>query len=271
MKKNLFALFALAALTSMAQETDIEGSHDHPMISRMKNYLIGEYRQNYDKEELQISDGDYKEVEGDKTYLYYVYPESAGETYPSVYQVIKNHENAIRNIGGKKVYYDGGGYAVFNLKKNGADIWVKVQAVNSGAVYYLTIIEVNAMEQEITAAGIYKSISEQGSVALYINFETGKADIKPESQAVIEELASMLKENLSLKVAIEGHTDNTGNAAANKTLSLNRANAVMRALISKGIQPARMSAVGRGQEVPLGDNTTEEGRARNRRVEIVRK
>ncbi len=74
-----------------------------------------------------------------------------------------------------------------------------------------------------------------------------------------------------LRVSIEGHTDNVGDPAANKKLSSDRANAVMNALIAKGIDKSRLSSVGWGQEKPVADNGTDEGRAKNRRVEIVKK
>jgi OmpA-OmpF porin, OOP family len=99
-------------------------------------------------------------------------------------------------------------------------------------------------------------LNQTGFVALYINFETGKADIKP---------------NDSLQVSIEGHTDNVGTAAFNKTLSENRAKSVMSAIVAKGVDKARLTARGWGQEKPMADNKTEDGRAKNRRVEIVKK
>jgi OmpA-OmpF porin, OOP family len=114
-------------------------------------------------------------------------------------------------------------------------------------------------------------LNKTGFVTVYINFETGKADIIPESQTIVDQVADMLKSNDSLKVSIEGHTDNVGTAAFNKTLSENRAKSVMDAIIARGIENSRLSAKGWGQEKPIGDNKTEEGRAKNRRVEIVKK
>jgi outer membrane protein OmpA-like peptidoglycan-associated protein len=72
-------------------------------------------------------------------------------------------------------------------------------------------------------------------------------------------------------VSIEGHTDNVGTASSNKTLSENRAKSVLDAIVARGIEKSRLSAKGWGQEKPIGDNKTEEGRAKNRRVEIVKK
>lgn len=80
----------------------------------------------------------------------------------------------------------------------------------------------------------------------------------------------MLKTNPTLKISIEGHTDNIGNSQSNQTLSENRAKAVMNAIISNGIDKLRLSSKGWGQTKPIDDNKTEEGKATNRRVEIVK-
>ena len=104
-----------------------------------------------------------------------------------------------------------------------------------------------------------------------IVFETGKAALKPESEPVLEQLKLFLdeKKHISL-VRIEGHTDNVGTPEANRVLSERRAQSVMEALVQRGVDRARMSAAGFGQERPIADNRTEEGRAKNRRVELVR-
>ena len=81
----------------------------------------------------------------------------------------------------------------------------------------------------------------------------------------------MLNSNASLKISIEGHTDNVGDAVSNKKLSNDRAKAVMDALVAKGIDKTRLSSLGWGQEKPVADNRTEDGRTKNRRVEIVKK
>jgi outer membrane protein OmpA-like peptidoglycan-associated protein len=127
------------------------------------------------------------------------------------------------------------------------------------------------MEQEVTADLMWQTLSKDGFMALYITFDTNKAVIKPESMPIVEQVAQLLKNKPDLKLSIEGHTDGVGAAAANKTLSLNRAKAVVKSLTEKGIKPARLNAVGWGLEKPVADNRTEEGRAKNRRVEIVKK
>jgi outer membrane protein OmpA-like peptidoglycan-associated protein len=127
------------------------------------------------------------------------------------------------------------------------------------------------MQQVITADAMAAAIDKDGFIALDIHFATGKADILAESRPLIDEIASMLKKRPALRVGIEGHTDSTGNPVANKTLSEARARSVSSAIAAAGIAATRLQAVGFGQEKPIADNRTEEGRAKNRRVEVVKK
>lgn len=102
-----------------------------------------------------------------------------------------------------------------------------------------------------------------------IVFENASAVLKPESDAAISQLKQYLDETPRVtKLRIEGHTDNSGTAAANETLSGQRALAVKAALVAKGISKDRLIAVGFGQTKPIADNTTEEGKAKNRRTEF---
>jgi outer membrane protein OmpA-like peptidoglycan-associated protein len=103
-----------------------------------------------------------------------------------------------------------------------------------------------------------------------LNFETGTATLTPASQATVDELATILKANPGVQVTLEGHTDSTGNAAANRKLSQDRAAAVKAKLVGEGaIAPERIRTAGYGQERPLASNDSEDGRARNRRTELV--
>jgi outer membrane protein OmpA-like peptidoglycan-associated protein len=89
--------------------------------------------------------------------------------------------------------------------------------------------------------------------------------------ATVEQIAALLKAHADLKVSIEGHTDNVGTPQSNKILSQERAKSVVNAAVQKGIVAERMTAVGWGQEKPIADNRSEDGRAKNRRVEVVKK
>lgn len=141
---------------------------------------------------------------------------------------------------------------------------------NGNIAHDLSVLEIEQMKQEITANDIMDALNNDGFIALNILFETGKSAIQNESFPVIDQIFELLKSNSTLKISIEGHTDNVGDAASNKKLSGDRAEAVMDALITKGIDKTRMSFVGWGQEKPVADNRTEEGRTKNRRVEIVK-
>jgi outer membrane protein OmpA-like peptidoglycan-associated protein len=157
------------------------------------------------------------------------------------------------------------------LVKNGKEIFLAIETHNGATLYVLTVVEVGAMTQEVSANDMLDALNKDGFMALYINFDTGKATIKPESLQIIEQVGELLQNNPDLKLNVEGHTDNVGTAPGNKILSEQRAKAVVSAVVSKGIEISRLTAVGWGQEKPIADNRTEEGRAKNRRVEIVKK
>jgi OmpA-OmpF porin, OOP family len=129
------------------------------------------------------------------------------------------------------------------------------------------------MEQTIqaNAASWFSDISTTGHAAVYgVYFDTDKAEIKPESGPALVEMAKLLKNNAALNVFIVGHTDNTGTFEHNMKLSLDRAAAVVNALVSKhGIATARLRPMGVASLAPVMSNLTEEGRAKNRRVELV--
>jgi len=123
----------------------------------------------------------------------------------------------------------------------------------------------------VTAENIAKGIQTDGHIAVYdILFETGKSDIKPESDATIKNVAEYMNANPTKKFYIVGHTDNVGDFAANMTLSENRAKAVLNDLITKyAVKAEQLKAYGVSSLAPIGTNTTEEGKAKNRRVDIV--
>jgi OmpA-OmpF porin, OOP family len=109
----------------------------------------------------------------------------------------------------------------------------------------------------------------QNFVFDHLNFDTGSAVITPESAQTVTDLTTILSSCSTADVRLEGYTDNTGDAAANKTLSQQRADAVKATLIKNGIDAARIEAVGYGSSKPLGSNDTDEGRAKNRRTELT--
>jgi outer membrane protein OmpA-like peptidoglycan-associated protein len=166
------------------------------------------------------------------------------------------------------------GETTLKVTTGGKDVWIKVLPDMFSAPthsYQLVITEVAAMAQVVSANELLQELNKNGFVALYINFDTGKADLKQDGIATVKEIATLLKSNPTLKLSVEGHTDNVGDAASNKKLSEARAKSVTAAIVAGGVDAARLSATGFGQEKPVADNRTEEGRAKNRRVELVKK
>jgi OmpA-OmpF porin, OOP family len=171
------------------------------------------------------------------------------------------------------------------LARTEGDVYVYLTAVEwskddstfkakRGAYIAVDIIEVQAMTQNmvmVTAGEMAKSIASSGRVALYgIFFDTNKSDIKPESKDTLEEIAKLMKENSKLSLYVVGHTDNVGSYESNLALSKRRADAVVGTLtVQYGITAGRLTPNGVANLAPVAVNTTEEGRAKNRRVELV--
>jgi outer membrane protein OmpA-like peptidoglycan-associated protein len=159
------------------------------------------------------------------------------------------------------------------LKKDGKEIWLDISAEFTGK-YGLVIVERSVMTQDIVAnAAVFADgLRTSGHIAVDgIYFETGKSELKPESQQAIAEIAKLLAGDPALKVYVVGHTDNTGGLEANMRLSQDRAAAVVQSLVSQhGISAARLQAFGAGPYAPVAANDTDEGKAKNRRVELVK-
>ena len=121
------------------------------------------------------------------------------------------------------------------------------------------------------AVPLYDRMMSDGKFITYgITFDVGKSTIKPESMGEINRIVTLMTENPELKFSVEGHTDNTGNAASNQTLSEARSKAIADKLTELGIASDRLTSAGKGQNNPIADNGTDEGRAKNRRVEFVK-
>jgi OOP family OmpA-OmpF porin len=250
-----------------ALEKDAGGCKDHPLISRMNNFYISSCEKSFNSFDFYMKEGT-KTLEGERTKIQYYLQE--GSPQPSFLQIRRNYGNALKNIGGT-VLFDEERRGTYKVVKGGKEVWIALEAFNEGRTYELVVLEMEAMTQEVTADAMYDALKKDGFIALYINFDTGKSDIKPESMMIIDQIAALLKAHADLRVSIEGHTDNVGTPQSNKTLSQQRAKSVMTAVVQKGIAADRMTAVGWGQEKPIADNRSEDGRAKNRRVEVVKK
>jgi len=262
--KIIKSFIALFIFCSISFPQDIAGSKDHPMFNRISGFYITEYvEEDFATEEFVDENGNDLKVEGKRTYIRY---ECDCEEAPL--KIIRNYSNAAKNIGGKSYEYSDNSVYI-NIKKGNRETWVNVWA--SPEVYILTIIEKGEVEQEITANAILKELNKTGKVILYINFDSGKSTIKKESMPVVEQIIEMMKQAKDIKLSVEGHTDSDDSNESNLKLSEVRAKAVVEAITKGGIDAARLSSSGFGEEKPIADNSTAEGKAKNRRVELIKK
>lgn len=262
---------AFTALQLMGQEEprkDAEGCKDSPLITRMPGSIINSC-DNKEFEQAEMPVG--KDAEGNvvnKTFEgEYHYWDIATRQGMSEIQIFRNFESALK-LGGFIIVYEAAPVTITAHKGN---TWYMLES--KGEFYYQTIVKVQEMKQEVTAdaSSIADELNKSGHVAVYgIHFDTGKAAILPDSETVLGEIAKMLKENADVKLSVEGHTDNVGGAAANQALSEKRAQAVVAWLTAHGAQASRLKAKGLGQTKPVADNGAEDGRAKNRRVELVK-
>jgi len=310
--RTIFAaglLIGLSAPFAAAQDQDVEGSKDHPLISRYPGSYIAKYlTKEFDEfslpmgpveEENQITKNQH--LEGKITRIVYVAP--AGRT---VLEVFRNYQSALKKAGFETLFScgpQGCGSSVANAYANSgdnADYWgpqhgiryvsaklarpegdvyvsllIDNQGPDSRANAELYVIEVKPMESDlitVNAASLANDINRTGHASVYgIYFDTGKADVKPESDATLKEIAKLLQGHPQLRLYVVGHTDNQGALDMNMDLSRRRAEAVLAALTTKYAVPAaRLKAFGCGPYSPVASNDSEDGRAKNRRVELVK-
>lgn len=175
-------------------------------------------------------------------------------------------------------------YTVMELPRNGAYVSILTYSVTTSTgsckglkdrtIAVVDILETKKMETKmvtIKAEKMAQEISQKGSIALYgIYFDSGKADVKPESQDTLDQISKLLSTSPDSKLLVVGHTDNVGNFTSNMELSKRRAEAVVSQLVATyGIAENRLTPVGVSYACPVAPNTSEEGRAKNRRVELV--
>lgn len=259
---------------------------------------------NYNKNKIVDYDvayfwvGDHFEKPEGKIFYDYIRAKE-GKSYSDL-ELTRNLDAVITGVGGVKIseakvpqdsaynnipqnnrlkYSNGYGFlgyeptSTYLIRRADKNIWIQFTSSDDGASICWLILETKALKitASLTKAEEMKQeLDSKGHIALYINFDTDKANIKSESQPTIDEIQKLLTANAGLKVAIEGHTDNSGTPARNKKLSEERAQAVKAALTTKGIDASRLTAKGIGQDKPIADNASEEGKAKNRRVEIVK-
>jgi OmpA-OmpF porin, OOP family len=277
MKKATAVIFSLFfVLTgfglSLAADQDIKGSKDHPLLSRMPNFFISGYKDTeFDSQRFITQNNKPVNIEGHKYFIEYRLNKGAAD--PGELKIRRNIQDALKKIGGKVVFDDNFNRAsTIVVQKDGKETWIEVRS--GGNFYRLAIVEKELMKQVVTAnaEAMGNDINATGHVSIYgIYFDTGRSEIKPESDAAISEIAKLLKNNDAMNLYVVGHTDNVGSIDSNMKLSKDRADAVAKALSLKhGIAAARLKPYGVASLSPVTSNDTEDGKAKNRRVELVK-
>jgi outer membrane protein OmpA-like peptidoglycan-associated protein len=296
-----FVVLCLGSLMASPQKADIPGSKDHPLITRYPGLAITIYSvKDFDDflfplGKLDPSSSKFaksQHVEGKVTRIYYEFPENR-----STLEIFRNYEMALKNSGFSILFTcdseDTCGYGDVRLTNDRSerwwsqprqlsakliratgDVYVSFHVYGSSHGIQLDVIEPKPMEGglvTVDAAALRNDIAQNGHTAVYgILFDSGKADVKPESDPALREIAKLLQENPTLQLYVVGHTDAMGALNSNMDLSQRRAVATVNVLTGKyGISPARLRSWGDGPTSPVATNKTEEGRARNRRVELV--
>lgn len=277
MRKATGVIFTLVLLLAgfapaLAAEQDVKGSKDHPLLTRMPDFFVAEYKETeFDSHKFIGADKKPVSIEGHKYSLVYRLQKGAAE--PGELKIRRNIQDALKKIGGKVIFDENfNRRSTIVLQKDNKETWIDV---NSSAAYYrLWIVEREVMRQEVVAnaEAMGNDLDATGHVSIYgIYFDTGRAEIKPESEAALAEIAKLLANDTGLKLYVVGHTDNVGSFEANLKLSRERAEAVVKALAGKpGIEAARLKPQGVSSLAPVASNDSEEGKAKNRRVELVK-
>ena len=274
---GLICLIVIGAFSVAGAQSEFK---DTPYFTGMPSYKITDASDQEFADYRFYNGKNCTTVEGKRHYRAYTLKEGAKQS--SELQISRNYSNSVKSMGGSIVFEGqcsgadcaencGGRMMIGKVIKGGSELWIEVAPFNDGNDYYLTVVAKEAMKQDVTASAMLDALNRDGHVALYINFDTGKSIIKPESKPIIGQIVQMMKSNPGLKISVEGHTDNVGNTKSNKTLSDDRAKAVVAAIVAQGVDAKRLSTAGHGQDKPIADNKTEEGRAKNRRVELVKK
>lgn len=214
----------------------------------------------------------------------------------SEYEVKRNFEALVEEMGGQKISeekipsdtikgwgdeitqgFNSGLGDVYNgpaitylIRRDDGNIWIHLAIGGTGNYVVAKEKSFEATAKLLPAAELKRQLDADGKVALQVNFATDSTEVLPDSLPQIEQVTQLLKDDPALKLSVNGHTDNSGNAVHNQQLSDGRAKAVVAALMAKGVDGARLVAKGFGQQQPVADNANEAGRALNRRVELVK-
>lgn len=248
------------------------GPNDYRLLGHMQGFTPGTPKKiRFDEALFDTAKGKVA-VRGAKFTVDYHLPKGGTRTSPI--ELIGNYQAAFEHLGAEIIYGKDAtdpNWIVGRLDDSGRMVWI---AVNTGAdAYSITTVEEKSFVPTIKppqAAEMKTALTDKGRIVLYLNFDFNKATLKADAQPVISQIVQLLKDSPDLKVSIEGHTDGVGLHDYNVQLSKDRAATVLAAVTAAGISPARLTSQGFGPDKPLAPDDTDVGRAKNRRVELVK-
>ena len=296
-------LIILMGLVLLLDAKDIKGSSDYPLLGRIPGSTIYAYDQKgyktlYYPTKYENYKVESKKLAGKYRKIGYLLPESLStEAAVAIYEqklkelstdivwhcedasvdlIVKLHKlqkDDIVGVAPREVYCLS---AIGNIEGKQYAFYIESRSKHKKSYLDLHVVEADALDttlELVSAEKIAQDIDTQGHIALYgIMFEFDSDKIKPSSEASLKEIADYLGANGDVSLYVVGHTDNKGDYAYNLDLSKRRANAIKKYLVqTHHVNPKRLQAVGVGPVAPIARNSSEEGRKKNRRVELVKK
>lgn len=265
-------VLGIGAATTALAEPDKKGCADPALFPvRMPGYFISDCRSaDFEAYDFKLPRGQKQRQEGRFTYI--TYRLERGQTEPSAVAVLRNYENALARIGGTVAATLPNNWLNGSVVLDGREVWTEIERGNG--LVWIRVVEKGAMKQHVVAdaASMSNDLRATGHVAVYgIYFDTGMAVVKPESKPALDEVAKMLKADAGLKLWVVGHTDWVGKVDDNMRLAQARAEAVVAELTTAhGIGAGRLKGYGVGPLAPVAGNDDDAGRAKNRRVDLVK-
>ena len=246
--------------------------NDYPLLGHMPGFTANPPdKKRFAEHAFPTKDGDVT-VRGAYYNVTYQVPDTApGQARVTEREVIENYRQALTEAHAQFLRIDPDESQPTNItarfEQNGKIIWIFVDPAS------VTALEEKPFEFTLKPPSVDElkdKLDKEGHIALYINFDFDKATLKPDAAPVVGQIVALLQRNPELKVAINGNTDAIGGHDYNVKLSQNRAASVVAAIVTAGIDKARLSSEGFGPDKPIAPNDTDEGRAKNRRVELVK-
>jgi OmpA-OmpF porin, OOP family len=273
---RLCALILVIAAPCFADSADSDDVKDPPGLPRYPGYVItGGVSREAGSQDFNDGQGGSTSRDGAEWELNYSIKD--GARVPSTADLFKYFETAFKKKGGSVVFKrvdPAGAEGVLKMPLRGkSERWLHLTINNDAQQMIVHVIDDKsyAPRPEFSAAELAHALERDGRVALHgLVFEPGKDTLAPESDPVLAELSQLFLSDDGLNLLIEGHTDNVGNARANLALSKKRAGALVRTLVARGVEASRLKSAGFGDAQPMTTNDTDEGKAQNRRVELVK-